>query len=363
MMYNDKQREVRRIIVLNSFMKIAREKNASDLHIAEGVLPMMRIDGKLVTLNFESDADVKKEVNCVAEKIGFYGNSYNLNSFMSRIVEDLTAEQRSALELNGELDFALENKTLGRSRINIYREDGKYALAIRLIKNFIPCCKDLGIPGVVQNLIKHKYGLILVTGPTGSGKTTTLASLVQKLNEEEHLHIITLEDPIEYVFKASKCMINQREVGKDTKSFASGLKSALREDPDVILVGELRDSEALNVALQAAETGHLVISTLHTRDTVSTVSRIIDMLPTSKEQIRAQLADCLLGIVSQNLIKKKDGCGRCLAMEILLNNNAVGNLIREGRTHQLYSYIETSGSIGMQTMAKAIADLKKQGII
>lgn len=346
--------------MLKKLIAYARQKNASDVHLAYGYKPMIRVNGKLDYLDSKF-VDFKR-VESVAETMASYGEKHSSDMDAS-LCAILDADKQRTLEEKGELDFAWEDRDIGRCRINVYKENGQYALAVRLIKQTPPTCQELGLPVVVQNLVKHKYGLVLITGPTGSGKTTTLAALVQKLNEEESLHILTLEDPIEYRFDQGKSMINQREIGRDTKSFASGLRSALREDPDVILVGELRDAEALEVALQAAETGHLVLSTLHTRDAVTTINRIIDMLPQQKEQVRAQLADSLLGIVSQNLLVRKDGKGRVAAMEVLLNNNAVANLIREGRTHQISSYLETSGNLGMITMAKAVLKLKKDGVI
>lgn len=346
--------------MLKKLIAMARQKGASDLHLAYGYKPMMRVNGRLDYVETEFKKD---EIgNNIAESLENYGNMNNMWNVFS-LKDILSKEMQDTLDEKGEVDFAWENLQIGRCRVNAYKENSRYAMAIRLIESKPPSCSELGIPEVIQNFVKHKYGLVLITGPTGSGKSTTLAALIQKLNEEENLHILTLEEPIEYKFEQGKCMINQREIGRDTQSFASGLKSALREDPDVILVGELRDAEALEVALQAAETGHLVLSTLHTRDAVTTINRIIDMLPMQKEQVKAQLASSLIGIVSQELLMRKDGKGRVVAMEILLNNNAVANLIREGRTHQIYSYLETSANLGMQTMSKAILKLKKNGII
>lgn len=346
--------------MIKNLIAWARKRNASDLHLTCGYKPMVRVNGRLEYIDDKSS--FSKPTDCIAESMASYGAENSTYSYKA-LKEFLTEEMEQTLEEKGELDFAWTDLDAGRCRINIYKESGNYALAIRLINKNPPTCQELGLPGAVQNLVKHKYGLVLITGPTGSGKSTTLAALVQKLNEEENLHILTLEEPIEYLFEQGRCMINQREIGRDTKSFATGLKSALREDPDVILVGELRDPVALEVALQAAETGHLVLSTLHTRDAVTTINRIIDMLPSQKEQVRAQLADSLIGIVSQELLVRKDGKGRVAALEILLNNNAIANLIREGRTHQIYSYLETSANLGMQSMAKAVMKLKKAGII
>lgn len=352
--------------MIHNYINQARALGASDLHLAGGCYPMARIKGELCLLNgkplqslyMDADAD-----GLIAEEQSYYGGAIS-NSNMEEIVKQTVSQaQLLSLQSNGEIDFSLDDKLEGRCRVNIYKQNADYALAVRLINEKIPSCDELGIPIVIQNLMSQKQGMLLITGSTGAGKSTTMASLIQKLNNEQCLHIVTLEDPIEYRFRQNLSMINQREIGRDTASFASGLRSSLREDPDVILVGELRDPEALTVALQAAETGHLVISTLHTRDAVTTINRILDMLPERKAQLQAQLADCLLAVVSQMLLKKRDGSGRIAAWEILLNNNAVSNLIREGRNHQIHSYLETSSSLGMQSMATAIKNLKKQGIV
>lgn len=349
--------------MLKQIIKYGRDKKASDIHLCANCFPMLRMNGKLSYLHECNNDLLEFDRQHVADKQTVYGLKLGEKGLQECIKQCTSEKQINELHAKGETDFALDIPSLGRSRINIYKSCGNYAMAIRLLSTEIPSCAQLGIPAIVENLVKHKYGLILTVGPTGSGKSTTLAALIQKLNMEERLHIITLEDPVEYIYPQNLSMINQREIGSDTISFASGLRSALREDPDVILVGELRDTEALAVALRAAETGHLVLGTLHTRDAVSTINRIIDMLPEQREQVRAQLADCLLGIVAQELHVRKDGNGRVAAMEILLNNNAVANLIREGKTHQISSYLETGANQGMQTMAKAISKLKRDGII
>ena len=327
--------------MLKKLLQQARAQAASDLHLTVNCQPMLRVDGELFSLAEPITSEVMHQT----------------------IKNSLTSQQFQQLETKGEVDFAFEDKELGRFRINVFKANGDYAMSVRLIKEVIPSCDELGLPPVVQKFIEAKQGLFLATGETGCGKSTTLAALVQKLHTMRSAHIITLEEPIEFTYGPGLCMINQREIGGDTASFASGLKSALREDPDIILVGELRDREALEVALQAAETGHLVLSTLHTRDAVTSINRILDMLPDLREQTRTQLADSLIGIVSQKLYKRRDQPGRIAALEVLVNNDAIKNLIREGRTHQLYSYLQTCRNEGMFTMTESIARLKAQKII
>lgn len=352
--------------MIQNYINQARALGASDLHLAGGCYPMARIKGELCLLNGKPLQNLYLQTGgeeLIAEEQSCYGNTISNTNMEEIVKQTVSKEQLHRLQSTGEIDFSLNDSLEGRCRVNIYKQNADYALAVRLINEKIPSCQELGIPMVIQNLMFKKQGLILITGSTGAGKSTTMASLIQMLNNEQCLHIVTLEEPVEYRFQQRLCMINQREIGRDTQSFASGLRSSLREDPDVILVGELRDPEALTVALQAAETGHLVISTLHTRDAVTTINRILDMLPERKAQLQTQLADCLLGIVSQMLLKRRDGSGRIAAWEILLNNNAVSNLIREGRNHQIHSYLETSSSLGMQTMAAAVKKLKSQGIV
>lgn len=349
--------------MLKKILLMARILGASDVHISEGYPPMVRINGSLNNMYEQVEAKKKSFNFSVADCMDDYGNKANSYK-LKRYIELLANEkQLRLLENEGEVDFAIEDNEKGRYRVNIYRAKEQYALAIRLLNKEIPSCSKLNIPLTVERFAFEKSGLVLVTGPTGSGKSTTLAALLQSLNSKAKLHIITLEDPIEYRFPQGKGIINQREVGNDTKSFASGLRSALREDPDIIMVGELRDAEALKVALQAAETGHLVFSTLHTRGAIATINRIINMLPEEKEQVRVQLSETLVGIVSQELHNCRDGRGRIVAMEILINNNAVSNLIREGRTHQLNSYLESGNKYGMQTMEAALEKLRSQNVI
>lgn len=358
--------EKEKIKMLYNILQRARKMGASDIHISVNSYPMVRVDGELLLLNgnkLTGTVEGSEDNMLVAEATLYYG--FKLDKLaLQGIVEQLIGKKLLwTLEKCGEVDIAWEDNRLGRYRANIFKENGSYAISMRLINKKIPSCKQLGIPDTVQNLMNVKNGLIIVTGPTGCGKSTTLAALIEKINHEKSAHIITLEDPIEYKYSLGNGVINQREIGTDTQTFASGLRNALREDPDIILVGELRDAEAVKVALQAAETGHLVLSTLHTKDAVATINRLIDMLPEAKEQTRSQLADCLVGIIAQELVKRSDGKGRIAAMEILLNNNAVANLIREGRTHQIYSYMQTGNKLGMQTMQASMDALKKQKLI
>lgn len=277
---------------------------------------------------------------------------------MAAAKEIMSQEQFDYFMEKGEYDMSLSLKEAGRYRVNVFRQQGTAALAFRLVRSEIPSPEELGIPSSVIDLYNRKRGLILVTGPTGSGKSTTLASIIHKVNLCRDAHIITLEDPIEYVHTHKMSMVNQREIGSDTQSYANGLKAALREDPDVILVGEMRDYETISVAVTAAETGHLVLSTLHTIGAASTVDRIIDVFPPhQQQQIRVQLANVLEGIISQQLIPKADGRGRVGAFEVLHVNLAVRNLIREGKTHQLPSIMQTGRRQGMMTMDEAIIQL------
>ena len=277
---------------------------------------------------------------------------------MAAAKEIMSQEQFDHFMEKGEYDMSLSLKEAGRYRVNVFRQQGAAALAFRLVRSEIPSPEELGIPSSVIDLYNRKRGLILVTGPTGSGKSTTLASIIHKVNLCRDAHIITLEDPIEYVHTHKMSMVNQREIGSDTQSYANVLKAALREDPDVILVGEMRDYETISVAVTAAETGHLVLSTLHTIGAASTVDRIIDVFPPhQQQQIRVQLANVLEGIISQQLIPKADGRGRVGAFEVLHVNLAVRNLIREGKTHQLPSIMQTGRLQGMMTMDEAIIQL------
>jgi len=262
------------------------------------------------------------------------------------------------------VDFSYSLPGLKRFRVNAYRQRNTYSVALRLVNSDIPSFSELGLPPVVKELAQKNSGLILVTGPTGSGKSTTLASMVDSINQTKDRHIITLEDPIEYLFRHNKSVIEQREIGIDTISFANALRASLREDPDVILVGEMRDYETISIALTAAETGHLVFSTLHTIGVVNTVDRIIDVFPAhQQQQIRIQLAMTLQGVISQQLLTRADQRGRVAAVEVMVANAAVRNIIREGKGHMLINTIQTSAKLGMRTMDDALCALNKQGLI
>ena len=322
---------------IKEVLKRASEEGASDVHFTAGLPPKMRLSGSLVSMPYES---LTGEDTMAAAK------------------EIMSQEQFDHFMEKGEYDMSLSLKEAGRYRVNVFRQQGAAALAFRLVRSEIPSPEELGIPSSVIDLYNRKRGLILVTGPTGSGKSTTLASIIHKVNLCRDAHIITLEDPIQYVHTHKMSMVTQREIGSDTQSYANGLKAALREDPDVILVGEMRDYETISVAVTAAETGHLVLSTLHTIGAASTVDRIIDVFPPhQQQQIRVQLANVLEGIISQQLIPKADGRGRVGAFEVLHVNLAVRNLIREGKTHQLPSIMQTGRRQGMMTMDEAIIQL------
>ncbi len=319
------------------------ERGASDLHICVGVPPILRIDGKLVPMNFDK-----------------------LNPLITqRILYDiLTDEQIQRFEENWELDFSYSLQNLARFRVNIFKDKGNHAGAFRLIPMKIPTLKELGLPPVLEFIARRPRGLVLVTGPTGSGKSTSLASMINMINSERGLHIITIEDPIEYLHQHKKCIINQREVGQDTKEFANALRASLREDPDVILVGEMRDLETMSNAVRAAETGHLVFATLHTNTAAQTVDRLVDAFPPSQqEQIRLMVSNSLEAVLCQQLLPRAGMPGRVCAMEIMIATNAVRNLIRENKTHQLTSIIQTSGAVGMMTMDMCLKELYLKGAV
>ncbi len=323
----------------------ARAQGASDVHLVAGHLPLVRLHGNL-------------------EVLSNWQNGFVHQAQLAAFLRELLNEQLLAkLECYGEVDAAFNDTEGKRCRLNAYRQNGSYALAVRLLAERIPDCEELGLPLSVQQLTQLSRGLVLVTGSTGSGKSTTLAALVQKINSTCAVHVLTLEDPIEYLYPPGCALINQREVGRDTADFASGLRSALRQDPDVILVGELRDAESIAIALTAAETGHLVLATLHTQDAASSVTRILELLPERQQQVRARLAECLQAVVCQRLLPRADGHGRAAAFEVLIATPALRSLIREGKVHQLLSYIQTGRQYGMVTMADYIADMQRRGVI
>jgi twitching motility protein PilT len=313
---------------------------ASDLHLTAGSPPMVREKGRLRALDYPVlTPQQTREI----------------------IYSILTNDQRKKLENEWQIDFAYSIPGQGRFRVNAYFQRASLGAAFRLIPNEMPALADLGLPPVLVDFTKKPRGFVLVTGPTGSGKSTTLAAMLDVINKERHEHIMTIEDPIEFLHRHQNCIVNQRELGADAQSFALGLKAALRQDPDVILVGEMRDLETIATALTAAETGHLVFATLHTQDTAQTVDRIVDVFPPAQQhQVRVQLSVSLQGIVTQQLLPTADGQSRVCATEILVPTPAVRNLIREGKTHQIYSALQTGGAHGMQTMDAALADLVRR---
>jgi len=324
-------------------LEVVRRK-ASDLHITAGAPPMLRVRGALVPVEGMSRltaTDTREIVYAI-----------------------LNSSQRQRLETEWQIDFAYSIPGHARFRVNAYFQRGTIGAAFRLIPAETVPIEKLGLPPVVRAFASRPRGIVLVTGPTGSGKSTTLASLINEINETRDEHIMTIEDPIEFLHRHKKCIINQRELGGDAKSFSMALKAALRQDPDVILVGEMRDMETIGTALTAAETGHLVFATLHTQDAPQTVDRIIDVFPPAQQgQVRAQLAIGLQGIMTQTLVPTSDGAGRTAACEILVPTPGVRNLIREGKTHQIYSLIQTGAAHGMQTMDSSLAGLVRAGKI
>jgi twitching motility protein PilT len=319
-------------------------RRASDLHIAAGAPPTVRIRGRLLPLEdypILTPTDTREIIYSI-----------------------LTSDQRQRLETDWQIDFSYSIPGHARFRVNAYFQRAALGAAFRLIPFAITSIDDLGLPTVVHEFTKKPRGFVLVTGPTGSGKSTSLASMIDAINESREEHIMTIEDPIEFLHRHKKCLINQRELGSDAQSFGTALKAALRQDPDVILVGEMRDLETIQTALTAAETGHLVFATLHTQDTPQTIDRVIDVFPPSQQgQVRVQLATALQGIMTQQLLPTADGSGRVVATEVLVPTPAVRNLIREGKTHQIYSVLQTGGSQGMQTMDTALATLVRAGKI
>jgi twitching motility protein PilT len=320
------------------------DRRASDLHITAGSHPVVRIRGRLVALDAYPVLD-----------------STDTREIVYAILNN---DQRQRLETDWQIDFAYTVPGQARFRVNAYFQRAAIGAAFRLIPARITPIDELGLPPVVHEFTRRPRGIVLVTGPTGSGKSTSLAAMIDEINGTREEHILTIEDPIEFLHGHKKCIVNQRELGSDAHSFAAGLKAALRQDPDVILVGEMRDLETISTALTAAETGHLVFATLHTQDAPGTIDRIIDVFPpTQQQQVRVMLSVALQGIMTQQLLPTADGSGRIVACEVLVPTPAIRNLIREGKTHQILSSLQTGSAVGMQTMDAALAALVRQGKI
>jgi len=327
---------------MQRYLDYAISKNASDVHITEGVPVTLRVDGKLFSI---------PEVEAVTA------------AKSKELISGFTSEEAlSLLDQKKEIDFSFGYQTM-RFRVNVYYQKGSIAASLRLIPSKIRTFRELGLPPILEKFTEQSQGFVVISGPTGSGKSTTLAALIDKINEERRSHIITIEDPIEYVFEHKKGIVSQREIGQDTNTFARGLRSALREDPDVVLVGEMRDLETIDAALTMAETGHLVFTTLHTNSAAQTADRIVGVFPPhQQQQVRSQLASVLLGVVSQRLIPRVNG-GRVMAAEIMISNSAIRSLIREGKIHQIPNIIQTSASEGMISLDKVLSELVSRGEI
>ncbi len=316
---------------------------ASDIHMTVGIPPNLRINGSLVHLG---DVPLKPD------------------DTESLVRQALSEKQFAVLEDKGEIDFSYASPGKGRFRVNAYKQRGSYGMALRIIPLEIPTMQQLGLPSVISDLTRLPRGLILVTGPTGSGKSTTLATMIDQINRERNVHILTLEDPIEYLHRHQQSIVNQREIGSDSQSFANALRGALRQDPDVILVGEMRDLDTISIAITAAETGHLVLSTLHTLGAAKTIDRIIDVFPPyQQQQVRVQLGSVIQAVISQQLLPKADAKGRVAAHEIMIATPAIRNLIREDKIHQIDTAIQTGGKYRMQTMDSSLVDLYNRGLI
>ncbi|MFA4817976.1 MAG: type IV pilus twitching motility protein PilT [Parcubacteria group bacterium] len=328
---------------IKNLLLIVAQQNASDLHLVVGRHPTIRVDGRLIPLEQDgllTPADTKA---------------------MGEVI--MNEESQKKLMDSGQADFSYSFEEKARFRVNAFFQQGNLSIAFRLIPREIRTLEQLNVPEVLYDFTKYSQGLFLVVGPVGHGKSTTLAALINQINHNQEKHIITIEDPIEYIYEQDKCIINQREVFQDSKSFATALKAVFREDANVVLVGEMRDLETISTAITAAETGHLIFATLHTNDSPQTIDRIIDVFPANQQnQVRMQLASSLLGVVSQRLIPKIDG-GRVPALEIMMKNHAIENLIREGKTYQIDNVIETSSDQGMISMDKALAELVRRGLV
>ncbi len=334
-------------LMIEDLMEQLIEMGGSDLHLSAGLPPYFRINGRLTPIGDEP---------------------LTADQCQRLIFSMLNNTQRKNLEQNWELDCSYGVKGLARFRVNVYKDRGTYAACLRALSSKIPSFDKLGLPDVVREMAEKPRGLILVTGPTGSGKTTTLAAMIDLINRTRAEHILTVEDPIEFVYEPIKSLIHQRQLGEDTKSFANALKASLREDPDIILVGEMRDLETIQLAITAAETGHLVMGTLHTSSASQTVDRIVDVFSSDKQQqVRVQLSNSLVAVFSQTLVTRKNvkpgEFGRVMAQEIMVVTPAISNLIREGKTAQIYSAIQTGGKLGMVTLEKVLANLYQAGTV
>jgi len=329
---------------IDTLLEQIAEHDASDLHLTVDSAPVIRVRGQLQRL-VDAEALTAEDTRDLLYRI-------------------LSTEQQKQLEIARQLDFSHAVPGLARFRVNVYYQRDTLGAAFRLIPDRIKSTEELGLPTVLRELAVKPRGLVLVTGPTGSGKSTTLATMIDEVNRTRSQHILTIEDPIEFLHTHKRCIVNQREIGQDAKGFSEALRAALRQDPDVILVGEMRDLETISTALTAAETGHLVLATLHTQSAPSTIDRIIDVFPAAQQgQVRTQVAASLVGVVTQTLLPTADGQGRVPALEILLPDDAVRNLIRQGKIEQIYSVMQTNTTRGMQTMEQALADLTMRRII
>lgn len=328
---------------IKNLLRLAAQQNASDLHLVVGRYPTLRLDGKLYPLT--------QEVILSPEDTQSLSNAL------------LSEDNKKKLADEGQVDFSYNLENKARFRTNVFFQQGNVSVAMRLVSGRLSTLEELNIPTVLYEFTRKPQGLLLITGPVGHGKSTTLSALIDFINHNEDKNIITIEDPIEYVYEQDRCIINQREVGRDTKSFPDGLRNIFREDANVVLIGELRDLDTISTAMTAAETGHLILATLHTNDTSQTIDRVIDVFPAHQQnQVRSQLASVLLGVVSQRLVPRVGG-GRIPALEIMMNNHAVENLIRENKTYQIDSVIETGLREGMVSLDKSLADLVQRGLV
>ncbi|MGN0667449.1 MAG: type IV pilus twitching motility protein PilT [Huintestinicola sp.] len=328
-------------MTFEDFIMEARALKASDIHLTVGAPTVVRVNGELRPFGELSDMVVNRTILSI-----------------------LSADQEKQLTEGKDIDFSFELENGARQRVNVYRQCGRLACCIRLLNDTIPTIEELKLPNVITELAQKKRGLILVTGPTGSGKSTTLAAIIDYINKNRACHVITIEDPVEYKYTHSKATIHQREIGRDVDSFANALRSALREDPDVILVGEMRDYETISLAMTAAETGHLVFGTLHTSSAAQTIDRIIDACPVhAQEQIRSQLSNMIQGIIAQTLVPTADGQSRVAALEVMIGSDAVKNLIRTNKIAQLESTMQSSARLGMSTLNDSLTRYYKRGLI